>query len=114
MDIIETKTATRVEMLARDNTTVGSLDPAPESAMFWFVVVKAWYKGGFSLRSRCRIMIRLGVKFSRGLADRHSRLIHSSAKSHQDDQVDQRPTSRGVTFCDSVIQIWTMPSNSQL
>jgi hypothetical protein len=34
MDIIETNTATTVEMLARDKTTVGSLEPAPESAMF--------------------------------------------------------------------------------
>ena len=41
MDIIETNTATRVEMPARDKTTVGSLEPAPESAMFWLEV-----KGG--------------------------------------------------------------------
>ena len=42
MDIIETKTATRVEMLARDKTTVGSLEPAPESVMFWWRVLRVW------------------------------------------------------------------------
>ena len=38
MDIIETNTATKVEMPARDKTAVGSLEPAPESAMFWLEV----------------------------------------------------------------------------
>lgn len=37
MDVIETNTAMRVEMLARDKTTVGSLEPAAVSAMFLVV-----------------------------------------------------------------------------
>ena len=37
MDVIETNTAMRVEMLARVKITVGNLEPAPESAMFFWL-----------------------------------------------------------------------------
>ena len=45
MDVIETNTAMRVEMLARVKITVGNLEPAPESAMF-LLVVRSKDEGG--------------------------------------------------------------------